>query len=134
MRYLSFAAIILVLFCLAGCGGGGGSVPSPYAGSWSGLMGVASGGGSGTGGSPSQASLTVDSKGRINGTWADSVGSGALTGRVNNDGAASMIVSMGAETATGQGVTTIAQDGHWAGNLVVSDPAGASITFDLSRQ
>lgn len=134
MRYLSSLAAILVFLCLSGCGGGGGSdLPSPYAGAWSGVMAVADGGGAGSGDGPSQVVMTVDSKGRVSGTWSDSVGSGSLAGSVTNGGTATLTVAMGEESATGKGVTAVGQDGHWTGSLQVTDQAGVSINFEVAR-
>jgi hypothetical protein len=132
---MRFLAAILVSLCLLGCGGGGGSdLPSPYAGAWAGVVGVADGGAGGSGGEPSSVVLTVDGKGRVSGTWSDSLGSGSLTGKVEAGGRATLTIAMGSEAATGQGVTVIAQDGHWTGSLQVVDQPGVSLAFDVARQ
>jgi hypothetical protein len=123
-----------------GCGGGGGgsSLPSPYAGSWAGVADVVDG--SGTGSSqPSNITLSVDAKGHVNGTWTDPGGSGTITGTVSNGGTATVnILYPGnpADTITGHGVTNIATNGQWQGTLPVSTTGmdGTSLTFQATKQ
>ena len=70
--------VIFGLVVLAGCGGGGSSVSSPYAGSWVGTSLVTT---DGIAGLPAPCALVVSSSGAI---------SGDLTGTISPDGRVSV--------------------------------------------
>lgn len=136
MKY--FAVVILaVSVLLAGCGGGGSSAPpSPFAGAWAGVLGVAA---PGDPGMPTAIQLSVDRKGHLSGTWSDDGGSGPVTGVVSAGG--TMTFSLGfagppAVTITGQGASSVAPDGSWSGALPDTDPvnAGMAVNFRATRQ
>jgi hypothetical protein len=130
MRRMLFFAPILGVLLIAGCGGGGGSsLPSPFAGSWT----------DGQGGN-----VNVDSKGHIVGgsptTLSDGT-SGNITwqGAVGNDGALSGSVTLTTATQTASlaisGGSNLGTDGHWHGTLVMTgNGKTASAPFDFTRQ
>ena len=140
MKRLLFFTLLLGVLSLAGCGGGGGtSIPSPFAGSWGGTLAIT--GVSLTNGPAStNIVLSVDTKGTVTGTWADPPntdnGSGALQGSVSNDGTLTLTLLTSANTgAIGKGVTNIAQSGPWQGSLIIQNgsDAGGSMVFSVSR-
>lgn len=124
-----YALSVLALF-LTGCGSGGSSSPSVYAGSWDGIYQA----GSETG----AIAVVVNSKGRFTGTYTDSVGGGSVSGTISNGGTVDLGMRESATgiEARGRGSGAIGQDGHLTATLQAYAPEGATgaLYVDLQRR
>jgi hypothetical protein len=135
MRKLASIALLLAL--LAGCGGGGSSVPSPFAGSWAGTLALADG--SGPDPNPAAVQLAVNSQGRVTGTWTDPTASGSLFGSVSRGGGLTLAVAYPGPppvSISGSGNSTLSGSGAWQGTLPAlgEENAGMSFTLEVNRQ
>lgn len=127
-RILFFASILGVLL-LTGCGGGGGSSPSPFRGSWVNNIGTninVDKSGHLISGGP----VTLDDGTSANLTWQGAVGNdGKLSGTVT------LTTSTESVNVVASGGSNLGTDGHWHGTLVMTG-GGTSATapFDFTRQ
>lgn len=133
-RSLSLFGLVIVLLA-AGCGGGGNngpSVPSPFAGSWSGPFIDTMANQRGT------LTVAVGTDGRLTGSIANQTTgqTGTVSGRVNNAGALTATYSYPAVTAASNGTVALDPDGDLSGvyDARVSGQLVGSGTFDLTKQ
>lgn len=125
---LSIAALIVV----PGCGGGGSSVPSPFAGAWSGTYDA--------GGIPDNgtATATITTSGQLTGTVHSTAGNGdgTVSGKISNAGTVSAHVTYpGYSPYPLVGTLAINGSAHLVGNL--TETVGSTqygVSFDLAPQ
>jgi hypothetical protein len=106
-------SILLLALLLIGCGGGGSSTPSPFAGNWSGGFSTSNAENGNLNG-------TVGTDGRFTGAIDDLTtgANGTVTGSISNAGQANFTVSYpGQQSFTGTGTLTETAAGHLTGTL-----------------
>lgn len=113
MRIAVCVVMLLGATILAGCGGGGGSSPSPFAGSWSGTWVDAANAQNGT------LDVTIGTDGRLSGSIHNSTlgMDGTASGTVRNSGQINTTYVYPSGTYTASGTIAINGSGHLVGTV-----------------